>query len=287
MMKVYIDNMLVKSKQAVDHIDHLKQSFEIFIKYHMKLNPTKCSFGVHAGKFLGYMVTRRGIDANPDHIKAIVDTNSPLNFKEVQQLTGRMVALNSPNVVSVVLTREDEKQQLPIYYVSKSLLDAETRDQNTQADALANLGSALGHSSFDIVPIIHLAMPSIEMKTISTWFEIPSEIVCNNGSQFISDMTQQLCEDHNIKLTTSTPRYPQSNGLDESSNKTIINSIKIRLKAAKGKWVEEIPTFLWANRTMPQTSTGQTPFHWSMVVKQSFQSRLNCKPHDVRQSIIT
>lgn len=61
-------------------------------------------------------------------------------------------------------------------------------------------------------------------------------------------------------MTTSTPRYPQSNGLAESSNKTIINSIKKRLKTAKGKWVEELPSVLWANRTTPRTSTGQTPF---------------------------
>ena len=49
-MEVYIDNMLVKSKQFIDHIDHLRQLFEILRTYHMKLNPTKCSFGVRAGK---------------------------------------------------------------------------------------------------------------------------------------------------------------------------------------------------------------------------------------------
>ena len=70
-MEVYIDDMLVKSKRSVDHIDHLKQAFEVLCKYQMKLNPTKCSFGVRAGKFLGYIVTRHGIEANPDQVKAI------------------------------------------------------------------------------------------------------------------------------------------------------------------------------------------------------------------------
>lgn len=55
--EVYIDDMLVKSKQASDHVEHLRQSFDILRKYNMKLNPTKCSFGVSAGKFLGYIVT--------------------------------------------------------------------------------------------------------------------------------------------------------------------------------------------------------------------------------------
>ena len=60
----------------------------------MKLNPSKCSFGVSAGKFLGYIVTQRGIEASPDQVKAIINIQSPRNIKEVQRLTGRVAALN-------------------------------------------------------------------------------------------------------------------------------------------------------------------------------------------------
>ena len=67
-MEVYIDDMLVKSLVAQQHIDHLRQSFDVLDKYGMKLNPTKCSFGVSSGKFLGYLVTQRGVEANPDQI---------------------------------------------------------------------------------------------------------------------------------------------------------------------------------------------------------------------------
>ena len=56
-MEVYIDDMLVKSLVAQQHIDHLRQSLDVLDKYGMKLNPTKCSFGVSSGKFLGYLVT--------------------------------------------------------------------------------------------------------------------------------------------------------------------------------------------------------------------------------------
>ncbi|KAJ9536791.1 hypothetical protein OSB04_un000015 [Centaurea solstitialis] len=92
-MEVYIDDMLVKSERSIDHVAHLKQSFDILRQYKMKLNPTKCSFGVRAGKFLGYLVTQRGIEASPEQVKAIVEIQSPRNVKEVQKLTGRVAAL--------------------------------------------------------------------------------------------------------------------------------------------------------------------------------------------------
>ena len=60
----------------------------------MKLNPSKCAFGVASGKFLGFMVSHRGIEANPEKIKAILDMKSPQSIKEVQSLTGRVATLN-------------------------------------------------------------------------------------------------------------------------------------------------------------------------------------------------
>ena len=60
----------------------------------MKLNPNKCAFGVASGIFLGFMVSHRGIEANPEKIKAILDMKPPQNIKEVQSLTGRVAALN-------------------------------------------------------------------------------------------------------------------------------------------------------------------------------------------------
>ena len=60
----------------------------------MKLNPSKCAFGVASGKFLGFMVSHRGIEANPEKIKEILDMQPPQSIKEVQSLTGRVAALN-------------------------------------------------------------------------------------------------------------------------------------------------------------------------------------------------
>jgi len=93
-MEVYIDDMLVKSLRAKDHLDHLRDCFKTLNEYGMKLNPAKCTFGVTSGEFLGYIVTQRGIKANPKHITAILDLPRPKNTREVQRLTGRIAALN-------------------------------------------------------------------------------------------------------------------------------------------------------------------------------------------------
>ena len=93
-MEVYIDDMLVKSLKGNDHVKDLNCSFSIMRKYNMKLNPEKCSFGVTSGKFLGYLVSQRGIEAHPNQVTAILQITSPRNAKDVQKLTGRVAALN-------------------------------------------------------------------------------------------------------------------------------------------------------------------------------------------------
>ena len=94
-MEVYIEDMLVKSLRAVDHLNHLRECFKTLNKYGMKLNPVKCTFGVTSEVFLGYIVTHRNsIEENPKHITAILDLPSPKNSHEFQRLTGRIASLN-------------------------------------------------------------------------------------------------------------------------------------------------------------------------------------------------
>ena len=76
-MEVYIDDILVKSKQRPNHTTHLQQTFDFLREYGMKLNPLKCAFGVSAGGFLGFVVTQRGIEANPTQLKAILQSPAP------------------------------------------------------------------------------------------------------------------------------------------------------------------------------------------------------------------
>ena len=91
---VYIDDMVVKSKVVSEHVEDLMNIFGILRKYKLRLNASKCSFGVGSGRFLGYMVTHIGIEVNPDQIKAINDLQAPRNPKEVQKLTGMTASLN-------------------------------------------------------------------------------------------------------------------------------------------------------------------------------------------------
>ncbi|KAL0453505.1 UNVERIFIED_CONTAM: Retrovirus-related Pol polyprotein from transposon gypsy [Sesamum latifolium] len=93
-MEVYVDDMLVKSLKGDNHLSDLTQAFEVMRGYGMKLNPNKCTFGVRGGKFLGYMVSERGIEANPEKIEAISRLQSLKTLKEVQKLTGKIASLS-------------------------------------------------------------------------------------------------------------------------------------------------------------------------------------------------
>ena len=90
-IEIYVDDMMVKSKVVFEHLGNLNDIFDVLRRHKLRLNASKCSFGVGSGKFLGYMVTHRGIEVNPDQIKAINDLKPPRNAKEVQKLI-RMIA---------------------------------------------------------------------------------------------------------------------------------------------------------------------------------------------------
>jgi hypothetical protein len=80
-MEVYVDDMLVKSTESISHAHDLHEAFEVLKQYRMKLNPAKCAFGVSFGKFLGYMGSSRGIEANLEKIHAILELQSPKTTK--------------------------------------------------------------------------------------------------------------------------------------------------------------------------------------------------------------
>ncbi|GMH30167.1 hypothetical protein Nepgr_032010 [Nepenthes gracilis] len=93
-MKIYIGDMLVKTKTINDHIYDLIESFEVLCVHQIKLNPSKCIFEVSSGKFLSFIISHWGIEVNPEKIKAFTNMTPPWNVKDVQWLIGRLIALS-------------------------------------------------------------------------------------------------------------------------------------------------------------------------------------------------
>jgi len=92
-MEVCVDDMIVKSCVVDEHVKNLEEVFAKTKKYDLRLNPEKCDFSVKGGKFLGFMLTNRGIEAYLDKCEEILNKRSPTNLKEVQRLVGRLNAL--------------------------------------------------------------------------------------------------------------------------------------------------------------------------------------------------
>ncbi|XP_057742915.1 uncharacterized protein LOC130961187 [Arachis stenosperma] len=187
-LEVYVDDMVVKTEQESTHDADLEEVLGQLRKHNMRLNPEKCAFGVKGGKFLGFMLTSRGIEANPEKCEAIINMRPPRTLKEVQRLNGRLAALSrflpsvsthsqhffnilkrkakfnwdtecetafqklkaiissppilqkpnrekplllylsvSPKAISSVLVTEVREKQEPVYFVSKTLQNAELR----------------------------------------------------------------------------------------------------------------------------------------------------------------
>ncbi|KAE8662571.1 No pollen germination related 2 [Hibiscus syriacus] len=93
-IEVYVDDMIAKSRTEEEHIQNLRKLFQRLRKYQLKLNPAKCTFGVTSGKLLGFVVSKKGIEIDPDKVKAIQDLPPPNTKKEFLMespaLTGRM-----------------------------------------------------------------------------------------------------------------------------------------------------------------------------------------------------
>nr|XP_009413508.1 PREDICTED: uncharacterized protein LOC103994794 [Musa acuminata subsp. malaccensis] len=93
-MEIYVDDMIVKSRTAEAHPSDLAETFDTLRRFGLRLNPAKCAFGVTSGKFLGFIIHERGIDANPEKIQAIIDMQPPRTIRDLQRLNGRLVALS-------------------------------------------------------------------------------------------------------------------------------------------------------------------------------------------------
>ena len=93
-VEAYVDDVVVKTKTQDRFITDLEETFNSLQKFCWKLKPTKCIFGVSSGKLLGFIVSNRGIEANLEKINTIMAMDALATIKDIQKLTGCMVALN-------------------------------------------------------------------------------------------------------------------------------------------------------------------------------------------------
>ena len=93
-MHVYVTDIVIKTKECSTLLEDIAETFANLRRYQMKLNPAKCTFGVPAGRLLGYLVSARGIEANPDKITAIQAMEPPAGLRDVQKFTGCLASLS-------------------------------------------------------------------------------------------------------------------------------------------------------------------------------------------------
>src|SRR4051812_45403894 len=111
-VRAYVDDIVVKSRKEETLINDWKETFDNLWVYKMMLNPAKCVFGVLVGKLLGFLVSNRGIEANPEKIKAITSLAKPACINDVQRLAGHIAAL------SRFISQLGEKA-IPLYQMMK------------------------------------------------------------------------------------------------------------------------------------------------------------------------
>nr|KYP65356.1 Retrovirus-related Pol polyprotein from transposon 17.6 [Cajanus cajan] len=170
-MEVYVNDIVVKTTSATDHATNLAEVFAQVRKHNMRLNLEKCVFGVQGGKFLGFMITSRGIEANPEKCKAISrckahkrgkrsnawpDDQYEEAFQSFKTFLTTPPILQRPdhntdlllylavakNAISAVIVQEHQKVQTPIYFISRVLQDTEIRYQMIEKLALALVTAA-------------------------------------------------------------------------------------------------------------------------------------------------
>ena len=113
-IEVYVDDLIIKSRTLKDHFIDLERVLQKLDQHKVKLNPDKCVFRVKVGKFLGFMILQRGIEANPKKMEAIINIKAPITLNESQKLNGRITILGKFMSCST-------KKCLPFFRVMKNV----------------------------------------------------------------------------------------------------------------------------------------------------------------------
>ncbi|GJV84244.1 reverse transcriptase domain-containing protein [Tanacetum coccineum] len=126
-LEAYVDDIVIKSTSKKEMLKDIQETFERFRSINMKLNLKKCSLGVEEGPFLGHLITKQGIKANPSKVKAVIDLDQPRTLKDIQSLNGKLEALSR-------FLSKGTKRSLAFIKVLKGCKDKKNIQWTTEAD---------------------------------------------------------------------------------------------------------------------------------------------------------
>uniref|UniRef100_A0A2N9FUQ4 RNA-directed DNA polymerase n=1 Tax=Fagus sylvatica TaxID=28930 RepID=A0A2N9FUQ4_FAGSY len=252
----YVDDIVVKSKTREDHFSILKKVFERCRLYKLKMNPLKCAFGVSAGKFLGFLVHQRGIDVDPAKASAIATMKPPTTHKELKSFLGKLsyirrfipglaavqdimtklptvcapisgkplrlyLASNSRAIGALIAQENDNGVEQPIYYVSRTLKDAESRYSGAERSCLALIYASQRLRHYFLAHKVQLMTKSHPIRSLlqrpvlsgrlAQWllqlsqYEIIAETPTAIKSQAIADLLAQFPGEDNSFITDEVP----------------------------------------------------------------------------------
>nr|XP_016470772.1 PREDICTED: uncharacterized protein LOC107793016 [Nicotiana tabacum] len=295
-MEVYINDILVKSTKKKDHIGHMKEAFKLLRQYGMKLNPEKCTFGVTSGKFLGFLVSQRGIEVNPDQIRAVDAISEILTSKN------RLIAYLQDGML---LQDKKEAKKLWVQAAIYNLVNGDLYKRTFDAPLAKCLGTNQtrrvleevyeGHCGAHtgnrtlVRCLIHVRYywPTMKKevadyvrrceqcaytqireqeviafiwKTIICRFGIPKEIGCDNRPQFFEKKMTEFFEKWHIKRILSTPYHPAGNCQAKSCNKVTLNILKKSLRTLKSYGLNYYRKYYGHTSLRQKPAPDETPY---------------------------
>ncbi|GKV52511.1 hypothetical protein SLEP1_g59089 [Rubroshorea leprosula] len=263
-LEVYVDDIVVKSLKAENHLADLVETFNNLRKNRMRLNSTKCIFGVEFGKFLGFMVSQRGIEVNLEKIKKKFEWNQECQaaFDELKSylsspplltkaMDGEILYLYldiSDETISSVLVREEGKHQQPIYYINSVLHRAELRYQSEHALKF-NFDATNNIAEYEAL-LLGLQL-ALELKVIA--IEVYSD------SQLVVNQVNSICEVVDPVMMTCIALVADLNSL---SSKSVFVEVLDEPRFMKPQMMEistNLDTYSWTNPIISFLEDGTGP----------------------------
>ncbi|CAI5671513.1 unnamed protein product [Oreochromis niloticus] len=287
---VYLDDLLTHARDFEQAVANLREVLTAIRRAGLKLNPAKCNLLARQVKFLGHVVSEKGVATDPEKVVAVGDWPPPSNVAELRSSLGlasyyRRFVKDFATVASPLhqLTNKGQRfgwtedcaaafEQLKTALVSARVLAYPDPSQPFLLDTDAsNVGvgavlSQRGEAEERVWPEAY-AVPDQSAVTTArtlvdemfTRFGVPEELHSDQGRNFESQVLGEVCRRLGVRKTRTTPLHPQSDGLVERFNRTLATQLAILTSQHQRDWDQHLPLVLWAYRTAVQESSQCTP----------------------------